>query len=231
MEKKVEFKVKKETLRGSLFVPEGKGPFPGVVFFHGSGGIGEMYFEAAEKLSQKGILGFAFNYRGAGVSDGEFEEQTLEMGITDAKAALEFFRSQPEVDRKRLGISGTSFGGFLAALIVDSNVKSLILVGPTAYSPKELNNQRNQAGDLTDAFVASESFKNISRYKGKLLMVTSEFDDVIPTPVIQEYLKKAELASKIEEYVLKGAKHRISINPSARKVLIQKITDWFLETL
>ncbi len=185
MEKNVEFKVGGEILRGSLFVPKGKGPFPGVVFFHGSGGIGEMYFEAAEKIAQRGILGFAFNYRGAGVSEGIFEEQTLEMGIEDAKAALEFFKSQPEVDRKRLGISGSSFGGFLAALLVDSSVKSLTLIGPIAYSLEELNKQRDQAGDLSDEFVKSESLSNISEFGGKLLMVTSEFDEVIPPAVIQ----------------------------------------------
>jgi len=42
----VEFKVGKDTLRGSLFIPDGKGPFPGVIFFHGSGSTGDTYFEA-----------------------------------------------------------------------------------------------------------------------------------------------------------------------------------------
>jgi len=43
--------VGKDTLRGSLFIPDGKGPFPGVIFFHGSGfSTGDTYFEAAERL-------------------------------------------------------------------------------------------------------------------------------------------------------------------------------------
>src|SRR3990167_11461440 len=111
MEKKVEFKVGNETLRGSLFVPKGPGPFPGVVCLHGSGGVGDMYFEIAKKLSEKGIVGLAFNYRGAGVSDGKFEEQTIDNGIEDARAAYKFLISQDFVDKERIGDVGGSFGG------------------------------------------------------------------------------------------------------------------------
>ena len=232
MEKKIEFKVGDETLRGSLFIPKGKGPFPAVILFHGSGGVGEMYFEAAKELSKKGILGFAFNYRGAGVSDGVFEEQTLKMGIEDAKSALTFLISLKEVDKKRIGICGASFGGFIAALLsVNSNAISLILIGPAAYSLDELNKQRDKAGDLNEDFVKSESFNQMVKFKGKFLMVTSEFDEVIPAKMINEYLKRAKSASKKESFILKGVKHRISINLKARNVLVKKIVDWFAKTL
>lgn len=232
MEKKIEFKVGNTTLRGKLFIPKGKSPFPAVIFFHGSGGVGEMYFEAAEKLSEKGILGFAFNYRGAGLSDGIFEEQTLKMGIDDAGSALSFLISCKEVDKKRIGICGASFGGFIAALLsVNSNATSLILIGPAAYSLNELNKQRDKAGDLNEDFVKSESFNQMMKFKGKFLMATSELDEVIPAKMINEYLKRAKSVSRKESFMLKGAKHRISINPKARNVLVKKIVDWFAKTL
>ncbi|OGH52533.1 MAG: hypothetical protein A2423_00140 [Candidatus Levybacteria bacterium RIFOXYC1_FULL_40_10] len=230
--RQVEFKVGDETLRGSLFVPSGKGPFPGVVFFHGSGGIGEMYFEAAESLAERGIVGFAFNYRGAGVSEGIFEEQTLKMGIADAETAFKFFIAQPEIHEKRIGICGASFGGYIAALISNlSNVKSLILVGPAAYLSTDLNRQRDDAGDSVKDFTKSNSFDEIEKFKGKLLVMTSEFDEVIPPEVIEGYLKRAKSATRVEQFVLKGAEHRISINPQARRAFIKKTTDWFLKTL
>jgi|SRR3989344_8515533 len=230
--RQVEFKVGNTTLRGSLFIPKGKGPFPAVIFFHGSGGVGEMYFEAAKKISQKGILGFAFNYRGAGISDGIFEEQTLSMGIEDAKAAINTLLSQPQVDKKRIGFCGASFGGFIAALLSNkAKVKSLILVGPAAYSSPELNKQRDKAGDLTDNFVKSESFAEIAKFKGNLLIMTSEFDEVIPPEIINKYLKSAKSVLRIESFVIKGAKHRISINPQAKKAFIKKTIDWFKKTL
>src|ERR1035437_4279834 len=139
----VEFKVEGDTLRGTLFVPEGKGPFPAVIFFHGSGGVGDTHFEAAEAIANKGIIGFAFNYRGCGISDGIFEEQTVEMGIEDGKAAVLFLLSSPLVDKERVGFYGGSFGGYIAAMLCNKfKVTSLALTAPAAYSSTVMNIQR-----------------------------------------------------------------------------------------
>ncbi len=236
MESKVEFKVGKETLRGSLFIPKGKGPFPAVIFFHGSGGVGETYFAIAEKLSKKGILGFAFNYRGAGVSDGKFEDQTVEMGKDDARAGLEFFLSCEEVDKNRIGLCGSSFGGFWAGMLVNKyNFKSLVLSAPAAYSPVTMNKKHvdftDEAYLLRKDYDKSQSYKEIAKFSGDLLVARCEFDDVLPPGMVEKYLEKAKSAKRKEKIILKGAKHRISQYPKAKKVLQKKIVDWFLETL
>lgn len=232
MEKRVEFKVGNETLRGILFIPDGTGPFPAVIFFHGSGGNGETQFESAKNLSEEGILGFAFNYRGCGVSSGEFKDQTREMGIGDAKEALNFFLAQKEVDKKRLGFSGSSFGGFIASLFVNQfNPKSLALIAPAAYSSQTYATHRDSDSRLKEGFENSDSYKEIAKFKGSLLLVRCEFDDVLPPEMIERYWNSASSAKRKESYVLKGAKHKISINPKAREVLVGKIVEWFLETL
>lgn len=232
MERKVEFKVGKETLRGSLFIPSGKGPFPSVIFFHGSGGNGEMHFELAKNVSEKGILGFAFNYRGCGASSGKFEDQTVGMGIEDAKAAINFFLSQEKVDRKRLGFSGGSFGGFIASLFANRfNPKSLVLIAPAVYTPEAYVIHRDSDSDLRKGFEKSKSYKMISKFKGNLLVVKCEFEDVLPPGMVDKYLTEANNVARKENYLLKGARHRINLNPKAEIVLKDKITDWFLKTL
>lgn len=233
MEKKVEFKVGSETLRGKLYVPEGKGPFPGVIFFHGSGGSGGMYFDLAEKFASKGIIGFAFNYRGAGLSDGVFEEQTLSMGIEDAKAALEFFISLPELDKKRIGLLGASFGGFLAGLLAkDFPISSLILFCSAAYDKNGLSKQRDFAGELNErTFLNSESYANIERYEGKLLVIENEKDEVLLPGMEKEYYDRSDLASKKDYFILEDAKHKVSDDPPVRSALTEKVISWFLETL
>lgn len=231
MKKQVEFKIGKDILRGSLFIPDGKGSFPAVIFFHGSGATGETYFEAAEKLSKNGILGFAFNYRGCGMSDGKFEDQTVGMGIEDTKAAIKFFLSQKEVDKNRIGFAGASFGGFMASMFPnDFNSKSLMLIAPAAYNREIINKTHRDADDL-NKFENSQSYPEISKFKGDLLVVKCEFDDVLPPEMVEKYLNSASSAKRKESYVLKGAKHRISINPKARKVLVGKIVEWFSKTL
>lgn len=231
MEKKVEFKVANDTLRGSMFIPTGKGPFPSVVFFHGSGSTGETYFKAAKKLSENGVLGFAFNYRGCGASDGKFEDQTIAMGMNDAKTAVDFFLSQEEVNIDRLGFCGASFGGFIASMLVSQfSPKSLMLVVPVAYNKEIINKTHRDADDLKK-FENSKSYEEISKFKGDLLVVECEFDDVLPPGMVGKYLESAKNAKNKEEFILKGAKHSVSRNPEGQAVLIDRTRDWFLETL
>ena len=235
MEKQVEFKVGKETLRGSLFVPEGTGPFPAVIFFHGSGSKGLTYFETAKQLSEKGVLGFAFNFRGCGISDGKFGKITIGEGEEDAREALKLFLSQADVDKKRYGICGSSYGGFLAALISpDFNFKSMILSVPASY-PKFA--MKLKQGTLlskilkTEDFNNSESYSKIKNFSGRLLVIRAENDEIIKPGMAEKYLESTDQALQKEEFVIKNAKHEISKNPKAKRLLQKKIIDWFLETL
>ncbi|MBI4098074.1 MAG: alpha/beta fold hydrolase, partial [Candidatus Levybacteria bacterium] len=136
--RQVEFKVGHETLRGSLFIPKGNGPFPGIVFYHGRGSSRKRYLPMAKRLARAGILALAFDFRGCGKSDGVFEQQTQRMGIDDAKAGLNFLLEQ-NVDKERIGIMGTSFGGFVTAILMNEfdYIKSLVLRVPAIF-PEEI---------------------------------------------------------------------------------------------
>ena len=188
MEKKIEFKIGQETLRGSLFIPNGKGPFPAVIFFHGSGGVGETHFEAAKAIINKGIVGFAFNYKGAGISEGNFEDQSVEMGLNDGKAAVEFLLSQDFVDKNRVGFYGGSFGGFVATMLCNKfKVKSMGLTAAAAISPKLMNVQRDKDSQLVVGFEDSESYREIEKFKGSLLIAICELDGLLPKGMAEKY--------------------------------------------
>ncbi|HUD09229.1 MAG TPA: alpha/beta fold hydrolase [Patescibacteria group bacterium] len=229
----IEFKVGKDTLRGTLFIPDGKGPFPGVIFFHGSGSSGDMFFEAAERIASKGILAFMFHFRGCGMSDGNFEEQTLEMGLEDAKAGLKFFLSTDELDKNRVGLMGSSFGGWLAAMVcLDFDFKSVLLSVPAAFAPFRMSTLHTEDIDvLKKDFWESESYQKIAKFKNNLLIVQSENDDILPEGMVEKYLEVATNAKKVEHLVLKDTKHRIKLFPKAKEILLEKLTSWFLETL
>ena len=167
MEKKVEFKVGDDILRGSLFTPVGQGPFPGVVFFHGRGSSRGRYLEISKRLAEKGFMALAFDFRGCGESDGNFPDQTQRMGIDDARAGLEFLLSQ-NVDKNRIGVMGTSFGGFVTAIIVPEFefIKSIVLRVPAIF-PEELANDHilswSKEGDLVyDPMIGSGTVAKIA---------------------------------------------------------------------
>ncbi len=229
---KVEFKVGKDSLGGIFYIPDGKGPFPGAIFFHGSGGVGETHFETAKLLSEHGIIGFAFNYRGAGLSEGKFEEQTVKMGVEDGETAVKFFLQQPELDKERLGFVGGSFGGYVAAILINKfQVKSAVIEAGASYPDSALNNQRDEERELRIKFEESRSYEEVRKYKGNLLVQICEFDDVLPEGMDDLYFDRAESASRKEKYIIKGAKHRLSIQPEQKKDSQDKIIAWFLETL
>ena len=228
----VEFKVEGDTLRGTLFVPEGKGPFPAVIFFHGSGGVGDTHFEAAEAIANKGIIGFAFNYRGCGISDGIFEEQTVEMGIADGKAAVLFLLFSPLVDKERVGFYGGSFGGYIAAMLCNKfKVKSLALTAPAAYSLNVMNIQRDDDSQLDIGFEKSDSYREIEKFTGNFLLSICELDDCLPKGMAEEYFDVATSAKRKEQFILKGAYHAISPQPISRKEIKEKLIDWFSKML
>lgn len=238
MERKIEFKVEKETLSGSLFIPEGEGPFPSVIFFHGSGGKGEKYYEFGKKFAEKGILAFAFNFAGCGESSGNYLEQTHEDAFRDAKGALDFLLSQKEVSLNRIGLAGGSFGGFIAAMVLpEINIKSLVLLSPSAHDgPSSIKIDMGTLEKEVEYFADkknwenAQSFRNVANYKGPLLVIKSENDQNVPSQVVDKYYNIASNVSKKEMKTLKGADHRLS-TPEMRNEVFNLISEWFLETL
>jgi hypothetical protein len=103
-------------LRGRIDLPPGPGPFPAVVFAHGSGKDPATEFMfPGDFYSQNGIAALTFDKRGTGRSEGEFTMDFHELA-KDIAAAVEFLATRPEIDRGRIGISGYSQGGWIGPL-------------------------------------------------------------------------------------------------------------------
>jgi pimeloyl-ACP methyl ester carboxylesterase len=101
------------TLSGMLVVPEGKGPFPGVVLLTLAG--------ADELIGGLNRLGWAVLYpvrRGMGTPE-HFLQAGFQNLSNDVWGAMEYFRSRPEVDEAVIGLvaqGGESMAGVMAAI-------------------------------------------------------------------------------------------------------------------
>ncbi len=112
-------------LAGTLTIPEGKGPFPAVVFVSGSGPqnrdeeiLGHRpFFVLADYLARRGIAGIRYDDRGVGGSTGVFQTATTFDFADDAQAALDFLAGQPEIDARRVGVIGHSEGAIVASVL------------------------------------------------------------------------------------------------------------------
>lgn len=106
------------TLKGVLHIPErGGGPFPAAVVCHPhtmmGGNMGnEIIVSLCLGLADAGWAALRFDFRGAGDSEGHFDEGKGEMD--DVKGAVDVLFAQPEVDPRELVVIGYSFGAGVA---------------------------------------------------------------------------------------------------------------------
>ena len=108
---------------GRLFVPEGAGPFAGILLMHGMPGNAAQMTTYGALLARHGAVVVAldapFARRGGEplrLTEADSAEQVQLM--TDLQRAVDLLVARPDVDASRLGYLGISYGGAMGALFV-----------------------------------------------------------------------------------------------------------------
>jgi len=126
-------------LPGTLTVPNGKGPFPGIVLVHGSGpndrdetvGAVKVFKDLAEGLASRGMVVLRYEKRTKqyyGKMKGLAKMTVADETVDDAAKAAALLRTQAEVDPNRVYVLGHSLGGYLAPRIAEEDGKLAGLV-------------------------------------------------------------------------------------------------------
>jgi uncharacterized protein len=104
-------------LRGELLVPATSARHPAIVFAHGSGpatrhvGMWNVFFV------RLGMAVLSLDKRGAGESTGDWRAASMDDLASDWLAVVTFLRSRSDIDPKRIGVHGSSQGGWTAPLM------------------------------------------------------------------------------------------------------------------
>lgn len=129
----VEFFSNGTCCRAWLYTPE-KPNAAAIVMAHGLGGTRDAGLEPfATQFADHGFTVVLFDYRHFGASDGEPRQLlSIPRQLQDWRAAVEFARSLPNVDAKRIGLWGTSFSGghVLTTAANDSSIAAASAQGP-----------------------------------------------------------------------------------------------------
>lgn len=130
-------------------MPEGKGPFPAVLWNHGSEKRPGWQTELASFYNSHGFVFFLPHRRGQGRSPGPYIMDEIHGGggpaaMVDAQqaanqdvvGAMSWLKTQPEVNASRIVVSGCSFGGIQTLLTAEKGLgaRAFIAFAPAAES-------------------------------------------------------------------------------------------------
>src|SRR5215471_9702320 len=148
----VVFRAAGRSLHGFLWKPEGPGPFPAILWNHGSEKLPGSQPVLAKFYTEHSYVFFVPHRRGQGRSPGEYIQELVmqappgerarrmvelqQAAVQDVVAAVAYLKAQPFVDASRLVISGCSYGGIQTLLAGerDLGVKALMPFAPGAMS-------------------------------------------------------------------------------------------------
>ena len=164
---------------GAYFIPPPpNGLDSTVIVFNGNAGNREYRVPLAVTLHCRGFGVLAFDYRGYGENPGSPSESGL---IRDARAALAYVSSRPEVRRDRIVFFGESLGAAVAValaaerppaiLVLRSPFSSMVKIGQTHYPFFPI------ALMLKDRY---ESDALIRKVSSPVLVIAGDSDRVVP---------------------------------------------------
>lgn len=135
-------------LTGTLTLPEGDGPHPGIVLIAGSGPQDRdaavaghpLMLVWADVLTRNGFAVLRYDERGVGASGGVHETATTADLSVDTEAAAEALAGRAEVDDDRILLVGHSEGGMIATLVAtrSETVDGVVLLASPAVSGSEI---------------------------------------------------------------------------------------------
>jgi pimeloyl-ACP methyl ester carboxylesterase len=177
----VEFTNGDARLAGTLIVPSTHGPHPAVILLHGSGPLTRHSFGPYPNFFAS--LGFAvliFDKRGAGTSTGTRLDASTgasaplpnsfypDVLVEDALAAFRFLQQRPEIDRRKIGLWGSSEGGMLTTQVAARNAEVAFAINSSGFMGPLWETLLYQAGAIPKSKGLAEAQVREAREFGKL---------------------------------------------------------------
>ncbi len=217
VEESVEIAVEDRLIEGTLIAPRRR--LPGVLFVHGWGGSQEQYVARAHEVSALGCVCLTFDLGGHARDASRRGLVTREDNLRDVIAAYDRLLAHRAVDRDDITVVGSSYGGYLAAILTaERPVRRLVLRVPALYkdddwmTPKGLLDREALDAYRRGAVAPDDSraLRACSRFRGDVLVVESEHDRTVPHPVIENYMAAFVKATSLTYRLMGEADHGLS---------------------
>jgi len=188
---------------------------PEILFLHGAGESTKerLTYIAQPIAKEKKVPALLFDFSSHGDSTGDRKKSTLEKRVVEAKKAMEYFDQ-----KKKIKIIASSMGGYVAMRLIETGrIGSLVLFSPSVYSDESFSEPMDGIA-FTNAIKVEQSWKNsivysnLEKYKGKLLLITGEKDEVVGQHEDNWIFKKiynscGSTSADKKWHIIKGAPH------------------------
>jgi fermentation-respiration switch protein FrsA (DUF1100 family) len=231
---KVSFQSEGYKIAGVLHLPDKENP-PCVITSHGllSSKDSEKYVALGDKMAGEGMAMLRFDFRGIGESEGSEEDNTISKKIADLSAAIDFIRSSPGLE-KRIGLMGSSLGGFLSLMkaSMDHEIRAVVIWA----TPLHMDDLGSKKQEEDYPLPPEAFFEDLPKHRllpflpkvSNCLVIHGEKDELVPMEQALGIFNS--LSSPKEIHVIGGADHRL-LNPTHRQRAIELTTDWFKKYL
>jgi len=192
-------------LRGTLAVPDGAGPFPGVLIGHEGPGLDDVQRGRAADVAALGYVGLALDYHGP---HAPFADRALMMERLDhlsahpeesrelGRAALDVLVSDAHVDADRVAAIGHCYGATIALELARGGAPLRAVVG---FHPGLRTIRPHDAANIT----------------GRVLMFVGADDPIIPAEHREEFEREMRAGGVDWQLVLYGGVQHSFTHPQA----------------
>jgi len=194
----------KVELAGTLTLPESSGPYPAVLLLSGSGGNDRdqliwghrVFLVLADYLTRQGIAVLRYDDRGVGRSTGDYDKGTFDAFKRDALAGVGYLKTRPEIDAKKIGLTGHSEGAVIGPLAASESpdVAFMVLMAAPGLSSDDFKGLIMQ---WTDGYRAKGASQKAITFKASVLRnifytIRHEDDLEVARSKIKNLLQKAK---------------------------------------